>query len=81
MINLMYKAEFNWNVAKYFLLLLNTTMVVTGSESGSCQADYWEVASKVSSSLGRAKNSRYQCYFLTYKISIISFYTGTTMFL
>ncbi len=32
-INLMCKAEFNWNVAKCFLLLLNTTMVVTGSES------------------------------------------------
>jgi hypothetical protein len=31
MINLMCKAEFNWNVEKYFLL--NTTMVVTGSES------------------------------------------------
>jgi hypothetical protein len=31
MINLMCKAEFNWNIAKYFLL--NTTMVVTGSES------------------------------------------------
>jgi hypothetical protein len=31
MINLMCKAEFNWNVAKYFLL--NTTMVVTGSRS------------------------------------------------
>ncbi len=31
MINLMCKAEFNWNVAKYFLL--NTTMVVTGSGS------------------------------------------------
>ncbi len=29
MINLMCKADFNWNVAKYFLL--NTTMVVTGS--------------------------------------------------
>ena len=33
MISLMCKAEFNWNVAKDFLLLLNTTMVVTGSES------------------------------------------------
>jgi hypothetical protein len=33
MISLMCKAELNWNVAKYFLLLLNTTMVVTGSES------------------------------------------------
>ncbi len=31
MINLMCKAEFNCNVAKYFLL--NTTMVVTGSGS------------------------------------------------
>ncbi len=31
MINLMCKAELNWNVAKYFLL--NTTMVVVGSES------------------------------------------------
>jgi hypothetical protein len=29
MINLLCKAEFNWNDAKYFLL--NTTMVVTGS--------------------------------------------------
>jgi hypothetical protein len=33
MISLMCKAEFNWDVAKYFLLLLNTIMVVTGSES------------------------------------------------
>jgi hypothetical protein len=31
MINLMCKAEFNWNAAKYFLL--NTTMEVTGSGS------------------------------------------------
>jgi hypothetical protein len=31
MINLMCKAEFSWNIAKYFLL--NTTMVVTGSGS------------------------------------------------
>jgi hypothetical protein len=30
-LNLMCKAEFNWNVATYFLL--NTTMVVTGSGS------------------------------------------------
>jgi hypothetical protein len=33
MINLMCKAEFKQNVAMYFLLLLNTTMVVIGSES------------------------------------------------
>jgi hypothetical protein len=31
LINLMCKADFNWNVTKYFLL--NTTMVVTGSGS------------------------------------------------
>jgi hypothetical protein len=31
LINLMCKANFNWNVTKYFLL--NTTMMVTGSGS------------------------------------------------
>jgi hypothetical protein len=34
-----------------------------------------------SSSLGRAKNYRYQHYFVPYKISIISFHSRTTMFL
>ncbi len=36
---------------------------------------------QVSSSLGRAKNSRYQRYLVPYKISIIWFHTRTTMFL
>ncbi len=35
----------------------------------------------VSSSLGRAKNYCYQCYFVPYKISIVSFHNKTTMFL
>jgi hypothetical protein len=35
----------------------------------------------ISSSLGRAKNYRYQRYFVPYKISIVSFHSNTTMFL
>jgi hypothetical protein len=35
----------------------------------------------VSSSLGRAKNYRYQRYFVPYKIGIVSFHSETTMFL
>ena len=35
----------------------------------------------ISSSLGGAKNYRYQRYFVPYKISIISFHSRTTMFL
>jgi hypothetical protein len=39
-----------------------------------------KAGSMLLSSLGRAKNSRYQRYFVPYKISIVSFYIGTTMF-
>ncbi len=40
-----------------------------------------EEEDEISSSLGRAKNYHYQRYFVPYKISIISFHNGITMFL
>jgi hypothetical protein len=46
-----------------------------------CKEDADLLVIPLLSSLGRAKNYRYQRYFVPYKISIVSFHSGTTMFL
>jgi hypothetical protein len=59
-------------------------MLFAGSKSSGIGIKIWTkevvTSQKLSSSLGEAKNYRYQRYFVPYKICFISFHRKTTMF-